>query len=143
MPKTIRTIFFALLALAFAVPAVSAQNVPSKKEAKELLRKAAADSELRGSGAAPFHLLANFKYTLDNNTVDGMYELFWAAPDKYREYFKMGDVVETDIAAGNKLYVERSTKAIPLAAVAHSAEFAGAGGATCRLCSECEESLRG
>ena len=109
MPKTIRTFVFALLALAFAVPAARAQNVPSKKEAKELLRKAAADSELRGSGAAPFHLLANFKYTLDNNTVDGMYELFWAAPDKYREYFKMGDVVETDIAAGNKLYVDPGT----------------------------------
>ena len=114
MSKIIRAIACTVLALAFAVPAVSAQNIPSKKEAKELLKRAAADSELRGSGAAPFHLLANFKYTLDDNTVDGMYELFWAAPDKYREYFKMGDVVETDIGAGHKLSVERTTKAIPL-----------------------------
>jgi hypothetical protein len=115
MSNTIRAIACTVLILAFgAVRAAQAQNIPSKKEAKNYLRKAATDSELRGSGAAPFHLLANFKYTLDNNTVDGMYELFWAAPDKYREYFKMGDVVETDIAAGHKLSVERSTKAIPL-----------------------------
>jgi hypothetical protein len=115
MSNIIRAIACTVLILAFgAVPAAQAQNIPSKKEAKNYLRKAATDSELRGSGAAPFHLLANFKYTLDNNTVDGMYELFWAAPDKYREYFKMGDVVETDIAAGHKLSVERSTKAIPL-----------------------------
>jgi|HubBroStandDraft_6_1064221.scaffolds.fasta_scaffold172529_1 hypothetical protein len=115
MSNIIRTIACTVLILAFgAVPAARAQNIPSKKEAKIFLRKAATDSDLRGSGAAPFHLLANFKYTLDNNTVDGTYELFWAAPDKYREYFKMADVVETDIAAGHKLSVERSTKAIPL-----------------------------
>src|ERR1700733_6740747 len=115
MSFTIRTIACTVLVLAFgAVPAARAQNIPSKKEAKNLLRKAAADSDLRGAGATPFHLLANFKYTLDENTTEGTYELFWASPEKYREYFKMGAVVETDIAAGHKLSVERTTKAIPL-----------------------------
>ncbi len=113
MPYSIRSIACTALAIAFAASAASAQKLPPKKEAKQWLEKAAADSDLR-SGGAPFHLAANFKYTLDDNTVDGTYELFWAAPDKFREYFKMGDVVETDIAAGHKLSIERTVKALPL-----------------------------
>ena len=114
MPHTIRTIVCTALAIAFAATAASAQKLPPKKEAKEWLRKAAADSELRASGSAPFHLVANFKYTLDDNTTEGSYELLWAAPNKYRVNFKMGGVIETDIAAGNKLAVERTAKALAL-----------------------------
>ena len=114
MSRTIRTFICAVLTFAFAAAAATAQNLPPKKEARNWLQKSAADADLRASGGAPFHLLANFKYTLDEHTTEGTYELFWAAPDKYRQNFTMGAVTETDIAAGHKLFVERSTKAIPL-----------------------------
>jgi hypothetical protein len=114
MSNTIRTLACTVLAFAFAASGASAQSLPSKKDAKGWLKKAAADSELLSSGSAPFHLLANVKYTLDGTTSDGTYELFWAAPDKFRENYKMGAVTETDIAAGHKLFTERNTQAIPL-----------------------------
>jgi hypothetical protein len=69
MPHTIRTFVCTVLAIAFAASAASAQKLPPKKEAKEWLRKAAADADLRGSGGAPFHLVAHFKYTLDRKSV--------------------------------------------------------------------------
>jgi hypothetical protein len=114
MPFTLRSLACTVLAIAFAASAANAQKLPPKKEAKQWLEKAAADSDLLGSGTAPFHLVADFKYTLDDNTTEGTYELFWAAPDKFHENFKMADVTETDIAAGHKLNIERNTKALPL-----------------------------
>ena len=114
MSHTLRMFIGTVLALTFAALTANAQTLPSKKAAKEWLRKAAGDSEIFASGGAPFHLVANFKYTLDENTVDGTYELFWSSPEKWRSNFKMGSVSETDIAAGHKLLIERDTKAIPL-----------------------------
>lgn len=78
-----------------------------------MILQAAAATQLAAPGA-PFHLFAKFKYTLDREPRDGTYELFWAGPNRFREEFRMGLITETDVATGSKLFVERSSKALPL-----------------------------
>lgn len=109
----IRVVAIGALLAGLAAQASHAQQVPSKKEVKQMLLQAATSSELTTPGA-PIHLFAKFKYTIDREPRDGTYELFWAAPDRFREEFRMGAVTETAVATGSKLFVERSSKALPL-----------------------------
>jgi hypothetical protein len=113
MRNLIRVVAIAALLAGLTAQASHAQQAPSKKEVKKMLLQAAASSQSTEPGA-PFHLFAKFKYTLDRETREGTYELFWAAPSRFREEFRMGAVTETDVASGNKLFVERSSKAFPL-----------------------------
>jgi hypothetical protein len=113
MRNLIRVVTIAALLAGLTAQASHAQQAPSKKEVKTMLLQAAASSQLTEPGA-PFHLFAKFKYTLDRETREGTYELFWAAPSRFREEFRMGAVTETDVATGTKLFVERSSKALPL-----------------------------
>jgi hypothetical protein len=113
MTQITRFFAFGALLAGLALPAAQAQQTPSKKDAKKMIQQAAAATQL-GTPGAPFHLFAKFKYTLQNDTRDGTYELFWAAPNRFREEFHMGEVTETDVATGSKLFIERSSKALPL-----------------------------
>src|SRR5579862_2191429 len=95
----------------------SAQTLPSKKEAAAMMQKAFAAMNLTSSGSPPFHLLAQVHYDLGGDGRDGIFELFWAAPDRWREGFKMERVdPEIDIALGDKLYTLRrnASASLPL-----------------------------
>jgi hypothetical protein len=105
-------IFGAGLALG-SIP-VFAQSLPSKKEATEWVRKAQEASNLQSPDAPPYHLVAKIRYTMNDKTMDGTYEILWSAPDKYRVEFRMGEIGETDLVLGDKKYVQRNTPTMTL-----------------------------
>lgn len=103
---------FSLLAL---VPfTTQAQSLPTKDEAAILLEKAAQAANLRANDASSFHLVAQVHYEIGSQTSDGVYELSWASPDRYREDFRMQGAAEIEIAAEDKLYILRNTPALSL-----------------------------
>jgi hypothetical protein len=92
---------------------VQAQSLPSKKEATALLQKAMDMAKLKVEGV-PFHLVAKFHYEAYSRTSDGAYELLWAAPDRFREEFRLDTLSETDVVVGDKRYVLRTGPALQL-----------------------------
>jgi hypothetical protein len=95
-------------ALACLVAAsAQAQSLPSKKEAAVLLEQAIDTAKLK-AGGTPFHLVAKLHYDAYGQSSDGVYELLWADPDRFREEFRLGTVGETDVVAGEKRYVLRN-----------------------------------
>jgi hypothetical protein len=84
-----------------------AQSLPSKEEAVSLLQRAFGEMKLQEAGA-PYHLVARVHIEMDGTFRDGMYEVLWAAPDRFREIFKIEALTETDLALGDKLYVFRT-----------------------------------
>ncbi|MGH9715145.1 MAG: hypothetical protein ACRD4R_00215 [Candidatus Acidiferrales bacterium] len=93
-------------------------KLPSKKQAEAMLQRAADAANLWAPGTPPYHLSATVHLELGGSKFDGRYDLWWAAPDKYREGFLMpangGTIVETDLALGNKFYVLRNTPALSI-----------------------------
>lgn len=99
-----------LLLLIFPVlPPASAQSPPSAKEVSQWIEQARAMSSLEASDTLPYHLVATFRYSWQDNSLDGTYEVLWAAPDRFRIGFRMGRISETEIVLGDKKYVERNT----------------------------------
>lgn len=100
-----------LLSLA-ALPAAS-QSLPSKKEAAVVLQKAADATDLRAPDTPPFHLVAHVHHESAGYRADGVYELLWASPDRYRENFTMqvgqDTIAESDVAWTDKFYTARNT----------------------------------
>jgi hypothetical protein len=116
-----RTSIIAIVLLCCSAPLfASHRKLPSKKEAKIMLQQAADAANLWEAGTPPYHLSAVVHLELGRQTFKGRYDLWWAAPDKYREGFLMpaegGTIVETDLALGDKFYVLRNapTLSIPL-----------------------------
>jgi hypothetical protein len=112
--RRILTVLALLSFFAIAFPA-AAQSLPSKKEAAALMQKAFADMDLTSPGSPPFHLIAHVHYELAGDGRDGIYELFWSAPDRWREGFEMERVdPEIDWALGDKLYTLRGNPSASL-----------------------------
>lgn len=102
-----------LLFIFHALPSVlalaSAQSPPSAKEVSQWIEKARATSSLEASDILPYHLVATFRYSWQDKSSDGTYEVLWAAPDRFRTGFRMGSISETEIVVGDKKYIERNT----------------------------------
>lgn len=83
-----------------------------------MLRQASDAANLWKAGTPPYHLSAVVHLELGRQKFAGRYDLWWAAPDKYREGFLMpargGTIVETDLALGNKIYVLRNTPTLSI-----------------------------
>lgn len=88
------------------------QSLPSKKEAVELLTRADEQMWLTVPGRSPFHFAAKLHYTVGTNSSDGVYEVFWAAPGRFREEFRLGPIGETDVALDDRLYILRSNSVL-------------------------------
>lgn len=99
---------------ALIVPLARGQSLPTKSEAKELVRKTIEDMRLRSPESPPFHLAANVHFEVKGKAVDGTYELLWATPERYREEFRMESIAETDLGLEGNLYILRTTPALPL-----------------------------
>lgn len=102
--------------LAVAIAAVgadaitgTAQSLPSKHAVAETLKNADRRMALATPGAPSFHFVAKIRYTVGKKSVDGMYEFLWAAPNRYREEFRLGQLSATYLALRNKLYILRNT----------------------------------
>jgi len=82
-----------------------------------MVRNAFAAMDLTSPGSTPFHLVASVQYELAGS-AQGVYELWWATPDRWRESFQtQGGESESNLALGNKLYVLRSGPAPSLASL--------------------------
>jgi hypothetical protein len=80
-----------------------------------ILQKTIEGMDLREPGSSPFHLVARVHYMLGADAYDGIYELVWAAPDRWRENFTMDNVgSEEDLAFGDRLHVLRNTATFSL-----------------------------
>jgi hypothetical protein len=113
IPKSVVLLIFALAVVLSSRPAF-AQSLPDKKEASEWVRKAQEASDLRSPDAPPYHLVAKIRYAIGDKSLEGTYEILWAAPDKYRLELRMGDMDETDLMLGDKKYVARNTPTMTL-----------------------------
>lgn len=104
----ILAVLLTLMAMAFTTLQATAQSPPSKKDATAMMQKAFAAMDLTSPGSPPFYLIAQVHYELGGDGRDGVYELSWAAPDRWREGFEMERVdTEIDVALGDKLYTLR------------------------------------
>jgi hypothetical protein len=76
-------------------------------------------SDLQSPAATAYPLVASCHYSLGDKTFEGTYEVLWAAPDRYRIEFRMGNLDETDVVIGNKKYVKRNapTMTIPMSSI--------------------------
>jgi len=92
-----------------------AQSVPSRKDATTLLHAAIARANLSSADTPPFHLVAAVHYDLDGQASDGSYEMFWAAPDRFREELHLGAIFDIRVASESALYVARNTPVATLA----------------------------
>ena len=108
---------FAVLLSALPACAQKKSPVPSKKEAKALLERAAELTNLRTSNASAFHLRAktrSFGYQITKGrvaefpamTFDGAYELWWASPDRWREEVTWSGKTSTRVADGGQLWTQ-------------------------------------
>jgi hypothetical protein len=104
---------FVAMALVVAPPAC-AQSLPTLDEASALLKKAIDATNLKAPGEPPFHLVAKVRYTLDDKTTDGTYEILYAAPYRYRVELRLGAIGETNVALGDKFYIVRTTPTMTL-----------------------------
>jgi len=110
--RKLRVSIFGCLLLVMAAMSVAparSQGLPSKKDAGPILEKAEAKMALTTPGAPPFYLVAKLHYRLGATGFDGVYELMWTAPDRYREEFRLGQISSTYLALGDKLYIQRNT----------------------------------
>lgn len=98
----------------FTVP-LSAQSLPNKKEVSQWVRKALDANILQDSEGSPYHFVATIRYTLGEKSFAGKCEVLWAAPDRHRVEFRLGDTRETDVVLGDKRYVVRNTATMTLA----------------------------
>jgi hypothetical protein len=107
-----------LALLLFSTP-VRGQSLPDRKEASEWVRNALEASDLKSPDAAPYHLVAKLHYVLGDKTLDGTYEILWAAPDRWRVEIRMGDTGETLLFLEDKEYVVRNTPTmtVPMASI--------------------------
>jgi hypothetical protein len=105
-----------MLVLLLASPSARGQALPSRKDLKEWVENAQRWGRLQFADL-PYHFIARVHYTLGGNAapLEGTFEVLWAAPDRYRVEFRLGDTNETDLVLGDKKYVVRSTPNMTLA----------------------------
>ena len=83
-------------------------------EGEAILAKAADLVDLRGTDAVPFLLKARVRLSEGPKSVDGVFAMSWAAPDRYRRVIGFPDYQETDVARGENYYSKRNTDGVPL-----------------------------
>lgn len=83
-----------------------------------MLQRASDAANIWEAGTPPYHLSTAVHFKLGGRKFDGRYDLWWAAPDRYREGFMMpaegGVIAETDLALGNKFYTRRNTPTLSI-----------------------------
>lgn len=90
------------------------QSLPTKREANRILQETIKSQDLTADGTRPYHLLAKVRYESGGTESTGIYEIFWARPDRFREDFRLEKMAETDVALGSKLYAYRNTPTLTL-----------------------------
>ncbi|HXQ24907.1 MAG TPA: hypothetical protein VN822_00725 [Candidatus Acidoferrales bacterium] len=114
MRRTLTTIALSALAtITLAVVRVNAQSLPTKKQAADLLAKAASQARITEPGSPPFHFVSKVHYSVGASVMDGTYEVLWEAPDRMREEFRLGSLSASSLWVGDTRYVLRNTPYLP------------------------------
>jgi hypothetical protein len=83
------------------------QSLPTKTEAADRLKSVMRQMNLHNPDLPPFHLKAKIHYEVNKRVTDAEYELYWAAPDRFRREHRAGNAVDTDWVVDGKRYVVR------------------------------------
>jgi len=83
------------------------QSLPTKTEAADRLKTVMRQVNLQNQDLPPFHLKAKVHYEVNKRVTDAEYELYWAAPDRFRREYRAGNAVDTDWVVDGKRYVVR------------------------------------
>jgi hypothetical protein len=89
-------------------PVIAQKNssLPAKEEGKTLVERSNKLTNLRALGSAAFHISVRAKsYRPKGQTIQGIYDLWWATPDRWREEISWGDKSFVRIADKNRLWV--------------------------------------
>jgi hypothetical protein len=101
-----------LVALPCAPIPCAAQALPSKTRAAELLAKADARTQLTSPYSPQFHFIATIHYVAKLFSASGTYEVLWAAPNRFREEFRLGALRESVVVSKGEVYDSRNTPAV-------------------------------
>jgi hypothetical protein len=134
--KMLRLLLLLLLASAYAGPSFAQRtresqqpraNVPTPPDAavrasapeaytdaREMLNRVFIAMDLRNADSPPFQMRARISYQEAGKTLDGTFELEWAGTQTFRLTFDAGGAQETDVSAGDKIYVLRTNVATAL-----------------------------
>lgn len=110
--KMVAALFFLPVMLAGAPSWSWAQSLPSKKQASDLLATAEKTTTLTAPGDAKFHYIARFYYVAGSFSADGTYEVLWAAPDRFRQEFRLGKLMGSVVVSKGEVYDSRNTPAV-------------------------------
>jgi len=107
---------FFLITLFCVTPVVqaAANEDERKSQAEAILSKASEMVNIKAPGSAPFVLIAKVHLQEGRKSVEGIYAVSWAAPDRFRRVLRFPNFSSTDLAQGDKLYRQRSTEGLPL-----------------------------
>jgi hypothetical protein len=83
------------------------QSLPTKTEAADWLKNVMRQVNLHNPDLPPFHLKAKVHYEVNKRVTDAEYELYWAAPNRFRREYRAGNAVDTDWVVDGKRYVVR------------------------------------
>jgi hypothetical protein len=104
-----RNILRAYLSIALfgSLAPADGQSLPTKTEAADRLKTVMRQMNLHNPDLPPFHLKAKVHYEVNKRVTDAEYELYWAAPDRFRREYRAGNAVDTDWVVDGKRYVVR------------------------------------
>jgi hypothetical protein len=102
-------VFFCLI---FWVVQLFAADV-TQTEPHQFLAAIPKIADIQSPGSTPFLMLARVHLQQDAKSVDGVYAVAWAAPDRFRRVMKFPNFEETEVVVGDKVYRKRSIQSIP------------------------------
>jgi hypothetical protein len=106
--------WFACYASLAAVALPASHGSQPGSEAEALLAKAWDQIGIRATGSSPFILKATVRLVDGEKSIDGVYAMSWAAPDRFRRVMGFHNYAQTDVARGENYYTKRTTDGVPL-----------------------------
>jgi hypothetical protein len=106
--------WFVCAASLAAVVLPASRQLDTGNEADGLLAKAWDQIDIRAAGSGPFILKASVRLIDGEKSIDGVYAMSWAAPDRFRRVMGFHNYAQTDVARGENYYTKRSTDGVPL-----------------------------
>lgn len=86
-------------------PAQSKSGIPSKEEARDLLRRGAEETDLQSAGASPFHLLVKARsFGEKGEMVEGSYEIWWESNKHWRKRVRWANDTEEDFVDKDRIW---------------------------------------
>src|SRR5690242_5666629 len=86
---------------------------PAEAQAKELLDKATALTNIEAPTSPGFVMIAHFKFAAAKKNYEGSETLQWSSPDLGRSQFSAGSYTRVRVVARDKMYLAQSSNYLP------------------------------